>query len=305
MSDTQKAQVIREISAIDEIDQLDWQSPLTDIHWYAIIELCQLEQGQLAQGQLENSQGENGLVQLYQQGSGQAKWEFMFAPELDTALKQAGPILVALTEQADKDWLTQLFSQVPAGLILATEADFDSTLKWAQQRIHILSPNHAKSVCRFYDPRNLAFILGGQTPAQQQGFWHQVTQLNWFDAGQWWQAALTPSDEALTEQYKMSQNELDNVTAYKERVTQQVLIDHYDKVKAKDSRPITELVKQTFVDGKTYGASTRADYDSWLRMALVHGSQFHQVEKVNQILRISHYPLHKKIALAERELKHV
>ncbi len=305
MSDTQKAQVIREISSINEIDQLDWQSPLTDIHWYAILELCQLENGQLEQGQSENAQGESGLVQLYQQGSGQAKWEFMFAPELDQALKQAGPILVALTEQADKDWLTQLFCQVPAGLILATEADFDSTLKWAQQRLQILSPNNAKSVCRFYDPRNLAFILGGQTPAQQQGFWHQVTQLNWFDAGQWWQAALTPSDMALTEQYKMSQNELDSVTAYKGRIMTLKLQQHYQGVRPKDDISVNDLINQAIPVAKQFGAITVGDYDAWVRLALIHGDRFYLSSQFNDALSNKHSPFKKKILLIDKELSHV
>ncbi|MDO6527507.1 DUF4123 domain-containing protein [Motilimonas sp. 1_MG-2023] len=310
MSDTQKAQVISQIDGVSAIDVTTVEQAQTAVnesgqsHLYAIIELCQLaHDGTTNDGTTTDEP--NGLTALYQQGSGSAQWDFMFAPEQGQDLKQAGPILIALTEQADKDWLTQQLTQVPAGLFFTSQGDFNTTLHWAQQRLQLLSPNKAKSVCRFYDPRNVAFSLGAQTQAQQHAFWHQAQQLTWFDAGQWWQTKLIPSDAPLIEQYALSHNEIAGITAFKEQVALQVLINHYQQVKTKDATPLQELVKQTFVDAKIYGASTHADFDSWLRVVLVHGSLFYQTEKINQILRTPHYPLHKKIALAERELNHV
>ncbi|RJG37157.1 DUF4123 domain-containing protein [Motilimonas pumila] len=291
MSDSQKEHIIGQIKGIHRIDAEQVNAAVAIAsHAYAII---------------EQSMYPDFLAQLYGLDSEALTWDYLFRSEQDDALRQAGPVLIMLNDNEVSQWLVDLLTQQVGGCFVNASSDFAETLLWAQARMTLFSPNDEQAICRFYDPRNLAFMLASQSPSQQQTFWHQTQSLYWHDAGQWWLDELTPMPQPLIKRYQLSQAELEGITSLKENTVKAQLKQHYQRVKPhKDKMSLTELIDEVFPVAKQYGATTVGEYDAWLRLMLRYGRERLSHQSLKNILQSPRYPLKKKIGLVERELRH-
>ncbi|PSW05086.1 DUF4123 domain-containing protein [Photobacterium lipolyticum] len=286
MPNTQKEDLVMQIEGIKRLSTVPVYQPT--ICTYLIVETCQID---------------DFLRRFYEGSSGNCLWDYLFGPEVDDEVKKSGPVLIEL-QSHEQDWTyaVKLLEQYPAGCLLTSTADFESVQKWGMARVQIYSPSNARSVCRFYDPRNLAYCLGAQEQIQRRHFWHQAEQLYWYDQQQWWTSELTASSEPLIKEYRLSQSELATITVYKEQQMANQLSDHYRNVIPKDNILISELVHSQLPIAKRYGASNMNEFDPWLRIAIVYGGDFYRERKLQPIFENSHYPIKKKLALSDEIL---
>lgn len=291
MSDSQKNELIRELAIFSEAES----EHIVDT----------LAQQQYAYAVIEQSMFSDFMPQLYAMASDALTWDYLFRPDRDEGLRQAGPVLIALNDEALTLWFVSLLTQQSGGCLLRSTTDFDETLLWAQARMTLISPEGAQAICRFFDPKNMAFMLASQTASQQQAFWHQTLELYWFDAGQWWSYQSIPMPQPLIESYQLSQTELDGISQYKLALNKRKLLQYYQGSATKDNTSIAQLAELAFHHGQQYGATTVKDYDAWLRLSIIHGQGFYQSAFAKAQLDNTKYPLHKNLALIKRQLESV
>ncbi|RJG37102.1 DUF4123 domain-containing protein [Motilimonas pumila] len=288
MSGSQKEQIIRQIDNINST------------HMEQVIN--EASAAPFAYAIIEQNLYPNFMAQLYGLDSANLTWDYLFRPDRDEGLRLVGPVLIALNDDDLSQWLKQLLTQQSGGCLLRSTTDFDETLLWAQARMTLISPEGAQAICRFFDPKNMAFMLASQTASQQQAFWHQTHELYWFDAGQWWSYQSTPLPQPLIESYQLSQTELDGIVNFKEQVLKRILLALYQKDLQAAGISDINNIDTHFELAKSYGAKKLSDFSAWLELINRFGLSFYLKKNIEERLNHPNYPFLKKLKVVEREL---
>ena len=233
--------------------------------------------------------------------------ESLFSGTSAPELASVGPHLVAFS--ADSRHLVEILERLPQerlGMVLQPRdgVAWGTLVEHCRQHLWGTGADGRPTIIRWFDPHGLRALLTVLTPAQRETLTLPFASLTWHAGHGWYRWASTQGDGASSIEPSPVQWD----AQFLERLTEEKLWDRAIDLAAAYARylpaPIdiaTQRVFELLVRARTFGFTTHARQERWLRLYLHCGREFWSEPTASQWLNDQSTALESTLDLLESQ----